>query len=126
MTPEELSAPVSESRSYQDAPRSEHASPRFEIAPPQPKIAPLPARGTRNGWPTTMALVLADGLAIATGLLLAALVVAWGRNAWGWPSVTSIRLATGYMGAMFLGLQAQGLYRGLQMRPAAELRVMCL
>lgn len=87
---------------------------------------PLPSRGTRNGWPTTAVLVIADACAILTGLMTAALVVAWFRNAWGWPNPDSMRLAIGYTAAMFLGLQAQGLYRALQLRPAAELRVMCL
>ncbi|WP_202921838.1 undecaprenyl-phosphate galactose phosphotransferase WbaP [Anatilimnocola aggregata] len=91
-----------------------------------PASRPLPVRGTRNGWPMTVCLVIADLAAVLTGLAVAALVVAWWRNAWGWPNETSLRLATGYSAAMLLALQSQGLYRALQLRPAAELRIVFL
>ncbi|QDU27964.1 UDP-glucose:undecaprenyl-phosphate glucose-1-phosphate transferase [Anatilimnocola aggregata] len=74
----------------------------------------------------TVCLVIADLAAVLTGLAVAALVVAWWRNAWGWPNETSLRLATGYSAAMLLALQSQGLYRALQLRPAAELRIVFL
>lgn len=70
----------------------------------------------------TLTLIAADLLAISSGLLLAALVVAIWRDAWGWQNLASIRLAIGYAAALVLGLQTQGLYRALQLRPAAELR----
>jgi Undecaprenyl-phosphate galactose phosphotransferase WbaP len=120
MTPEELSALPIPSRPVR---LSETLRPAAEI-----KVAPrpLPSRGTRTGWPTTLVLILADLTAIAISLMIAALFVAWVRNAWGWPGTGAIRLAIGYTLAMMLGLQSQGLYRGLQMRPAAELRVIVL
>lgn len=121
MTPEELSTPVT-ARS-----RDVYSAPHFLAPKPPPREAtPLAARGTRNGWLTTVVLVLADVLAIGISLSIAAFVVTWWRSAWGWPSLASLRLAIGYSAAIFLGLQAQGLYRALQPRPAAELRIICL
>ncbi len=127
MTIEELSTPASSARVSRLTPSAESSSSRYDAAerPPKNPVA-LPARGTRNGWPTTAVLVCADVLAIAAGLLVAAMVVTWWRSAWGWPGSTSLRLASGYAAAMLLALQSQGLYRGLQMRPAAELRLICL
>ncbi|WP_425614475.1 undecaprenyl-phosphate galactose phosphotransferase WbaP [Anatilimnocola sp. NA78] len=87
---------------------------------------PLPAYGTRNGWPMTALLLVADMVAIGSGLAVSALLVAWWRNAWGVPNVDSLRMAGGYSAAMLLALQSQGLYRALQLRPAAELRAVWL
>lgn len=88
-------------------------------------LQPLTDRGTKTGWPTTALLVLTDLAAIGLSLALTALVVTWWRNAWGLPSIESLRLATGYTAAIMLGLQSQGLYRALQPRPAVELRIIC-
>lgn len=123
MTPEELSAPVSEKHTR--LARPERSLERFDVVDERRISKPLPVCGTKYGWPTTAALVLADACAILTGLATAALVVNLLRNA-GWPEPAELRLAIGYTAAMFLGLQAQGLYRGLQLGAAAELRVMCL
>lgn len=120
MTPEELSAPAALSRPVR---LSESLRPHAEAVPTS---RPLPSRGTRSGWPTTVVLVVADVAAIAASLLIAALMVTWARNAWGWPGLESFRLAGGYTVAMLLALQSQGLYRGLQLRPAAELRIIAL
>lgn len=126
MTPEEVTTRRLLSRDTRVGSMSRTAVQPAAPVEKAPKFTPLPLRGTRNGWPTTAVLVLADACAILTGLMTAALVVAAFRNAWGWPNPDSVRLAIGYTAAMFLGLQAQGLYRGLQLRPAAELRVMCI
>jgi Undecaprenyl-phosphate galactose phosphotransferase WbaP len=70
----------------------------------------------------TLTLVAADVISIGLGLLTAALLVAAWRGAWGWQTPAAARLALGYTTALILGLQTQGLYRALQLRPAAELR----
>jgi len=123
MTPEELGA-LSEPAVRL---RPGHVQPR-QLQVDEVTIAsrPLPLRGTRNGWPMTAVLLLSDACALFTGPVIAAFAFDLLRNYWGWPNPASVRLAIGYTAAMFLGLQAQGLYRGLQLRPAAELRVMCL
>ncbi len=126
MTPEELTTRRLLSRDTRVGSMSRTAVQPAAPVDAAPKSRSIPLRGTRNGWPTTAALVLADACAILTGLMTAALLVATLRDAWGWPNPDSVRLAIGYTAAMFLGLQSQGLYRGLQLRPAAELRVMCL
>ncbi|WP_254512249.1 undecaprenyl-phosphate galactose phosphotransferase WbaP [Anatilimnocola floriformis] len=123
MTPEELGA-LSERTPRLRSQQQKSIRPKVDES--LPVSTPLPSRGTRNGWPTTAILVLADVCAILTGLTMAAIGVAWFRDAWGWLNMDSARLAIGYTAAMFLGLQAQGLYRSLQLRPAAELRVMVI